>query len=69
VENCPHSTVTVCTEDVLVPLLELMMPSVEVDVEYNQRSRCKTCQQEPETTKNMCFSTLMVVDGFYQKLY
>jgi hypothetical protein len=44
VENCPHSKVTVCTEDTLVPLLELVMPSVEVNVEYNQRSCCKTSQ-------------------------
>lgn len=44
VENRPHSNVTVCTEDALVPLLEFVMPSVEVNVEYNQRSCCKTSQ-------------------------
>lgn len=68
-ENCPHSKVTVCTEDALVPLLELMMPSVEVNVEHNQRSCCKTSQEEPEATKICACQHLMVVEACNLKMY
>ncbi len=40
-----------CDSCFLVPLLELVVPAVEVDVEHHHRPRRQAAQQEPEQRK------------------